>query len=302
MSKSLSSGVWLAFGLICIIWGTTYLGVKIAVDYFPPFWLSAIRHLSASVVFFILYFSKNRELPTLQEVGHMAVVGILMITFGNAFVALGLKSIPSGLSGILSAMAPLYVTVLSIFMLDKFRTTPQIWAGLFLSIGGIVLLSSENGSFSGKEGFYLAIVLTIVANLFWAFGSIYLKRLRFKMHLFMKTALQMSIGGFVNLMIALAFEPAPKIAEIGSEGWLALAYLILVGTLVGYFCFVYLTEKMAPARLSIHVYVNTIVAVLVGWFWKDEPLSALTFGAMVVILSGVLLVNNAYAKLQNEKK
>ena len=295
-TKSLPTLVWIAFITICLVWGTTYLGIKIAVKYFPPFWFSGFRHTAAGLIFLIYGFLRGYKLPNRRDCLRLFIVGCFMIIGGNALLSWAEIYISSSLAGVLSSLAPLFITFLSIFFFKGFRVTWVIIGGLILSIIGIVLLSKPEENLAITEGFTLGIVLTFIANLSWAFGSVFMKKFAVEAPVFMKTGVQMVTAGSVNLLIGSLFEKV-DISSVPTEGWLSVVYLIVVGTLVGYTCFVYLLGYISPARLSIHVYVNTIVAVLLGWLLANEHLTWLMFGAMIVILVGVIIVNNEYSKM-----
>lgn len=295
--KKLPALVWIAFVTICLVWGTTYLGIKVAVKYFPPFWFSGVRHLSAGLIFLIICAIKGYSLPTWRETVHLFIVGCLMIIGGNGLLSWAEIYISSGLAGILSAMAPLYITFLSIFFFKGFRVTWKILGGLLLSIIGIVVLSKPDGAEQNTEGFTLGIILTFIANLSWAFGSIFMKKAPTHVHVFMRTGMMMVTAGFVNLFFGTLFEPSVDFASVPTEGWVTVVYLVTVGSIIGYMCMVYLLDYMAPARVSIHVYINTVVAVLLGWLLAGEHLTGIMVAAMVVILVGVIIVNNEYSKM-----
>jgi drug/metabolite transporter (DMT)-like permease len=289
--------VWIAFITLCLVWGTTYLGIKISIKYFPPFWFSGFRHLLAGGIFLLISILKGYPFPAWRDVGRLFILGAFMIIGGNALLSWAEIYISSGLAGILSAVAPLFVTFLSIIFFEGFRITWAIMGGLLLSIIGMFMLTNPDDAFAVKEGFYLGIVLLCLANLGWAFGSVFMKKFNIQGHVFMRTGVQMMTAGLFNLAVGTLFEPKVDFAAVPTEGWLAVVYLVLIGSLVGYTCFVYLLEYMTPARLSIHVYINTVVAVLVGWFFANETLTYTTLIAMTIILIGVIIVNNAYAKM-----
>ncbi len=296
-TKNLPTLVWVAFVAICLVWGTTYLGIKIAIKYFPPFWFSGFRHVSAGTIFLIFCLIRGYRFPTWHETLRLFIVGCFMVIGGNGLLSWAEIYISSGLAGILSSMAPLYITFLSIFFFQGFRVTWVILGGLVLSIIGIILLSKPDETVKITDGFGLGIGLTFIANLCWAFGSIFMKKYPTQVHVFMRTGVMMVTAGLVNLVFGTLFEPAVNFAAVPAEGWWTVLYLITVGSIVGYMCFVYLLDYMTPARLSIHVYVNTVVAVLAGWLLAGEHLTWLMFGAMVVILTGVIIVNNEYSKM-----
>ena len=299
-NKKLPLVVWLAFATLCIVWGTTYFGIKITMEYFPPFFFSGVRHFVAGLIFLFIYLIiGERKRPTWKDFRYASWTGVFMITGGNALLSWSEKYISSGLAGILSAAAPLYITFMSLYFFKGFRLTGRILLGLFISIFGIALLSKPDAGVELTPLFWFGFALTLTANIFWGIGSIYMKRHVVEQHVFLKTAMQMIPASLVNLSISFIFEPLPNLAAVPSRGWWAVAYLIGVGSLIGYLTFVFCNKYMAPARLSIHVYVNTVVAVLVGWLFGGEALTWWTWFSMSIVLAGVILVNSEYARMQS---
>ena len=296
-NKRLPTSVWVVFGILCFVWGTTYFGIKIGVQYFPPFFFSAIRHILAGFLFVIPFLLRGYKLPNRRDFLRLGIAGCFMVTGGNALITWAELYIPSGLAGILSTLSPLFTTILSIFFFKGFRVTPLIFVGMALSILGIFFLSKPESTEVRSEYFILGVVLVFCANIFWALGGIFIKKYPVDVNIYLRTGLQMLIAGSVNMVISFIFEPLPNLAAVPISGWQALAYLVLVGSMVGYSSFVYVLDYMSPARISIHVYVNTIVAVIVGWLFGNEHLTPFMVGIMVVVLSGVLIVNREYAKM-----
>jgi drug/metabolite transporter (DMT)-like permease len=191
----------------------------------------------------------------------------------------------------------LYITLMSIAVFKGFRITWLIVLGLIISIGGIYLLSKPEGGLSPTPAFWTGFWLVLLANFFWGIGSIYMKKYPVEQHIYLKTSLQMIPASIINMVVSLGIETPPDLATIPADAWWAAAYLIGIGSLIGYTSFVYLTKYMVPARLSIHIYVNTVVAVLVGWLFGGDHLTGMTWVAMGIILAGVIIVNNEYAKM-----
>lgn len=299
MARRFSPWVWIAFVAICIIWGTTYPGVKIAMRYFPPFFFSGVRHFFAGCLFLSYFVLKKEKLPTLRELLIITPPAFLMIIGGNALLAWGIQYIPSGFSSVLSALAPMYVVFFSFIFFKDFRISTLIWVGMFLSIGGISALSLANGkvSIENPNDFWFGVSITIFANICWALATVFIKRYSVEMHIFKRTGWQMLIAGIVNFIISGIFEVQPDLLHQPFEAWEATIYLVLVGSLGGYLCFAYLLDKMSAARMSIHVYVNTVVAVLLGWLFLGETLTLFMWLCLGVIMLGVVLINNEYARL-----
>ena len=295
--KALPTLVWVAFVAICIVWGTTYFGIKVAMEYFPPFFFSAFRHFSAGVIFLILYRTQSRQMPSWADIKHGSIAGIFMITGGNALLSWSEKYISSGLAGILGATAPVFITLMSIYVFPNFKITWKITLGLLVAFLGIAMLSKPDEGIQLTPEFWLGFGLAILANVFWGMGSIYMKKRPVEQHPFLKTSIQMIPASVINLIISLIFEPKPDFSKIDVRGWEAIIYLIFVGSLIGYLSLVYLVKYMAPARLSIHIYVNTVVAVLIGWAFGGDHLSAMTWVSLTIIMLGVIVINNEYARI-----
>ena len=208
-----------------------------------------------------------------------------------------MKYISSGLAGILSATAPIFITLMSIYAFPNFKITWKITLGLLIAFVGIALLSKPEDGIELTTEFWMGLWLAIVANVFWGMGSIYMKKYPVEQHPFLKTGIQMIPASLINITISFIFEPQPDFSKIDARGWGDIAYLILIGSLIGYLSFVYLIKYMAPARLSIHIYVNTVVAVLVGWALGGEHLNLTTWVALTIIMGGVFIVNNEYAQM-----
>jgi drug/metabolite transporter (DMT)-like permease len=289
--------VWFIFAVLCLVWGTTYFGVKIAVQYFPPLWFSAFRHFCAGAIFLIVYFLQFKEIPSKRDIWRAGVAGFFMICGGNALLSFAVVYIPSGLAGILSSVAPLYITLMSIAVFKGFRVTWLIVLGLLISIGGISMLSKPEDGGAPTHAFWVGFWLVLLANFFWGIGSVYMRKYPVEQHIYIKTAMQMLPASLINMGVSTFIETPPNLATIPANAWWASAYLIGIGSLIGYTSFVYLSKHMIPARLSIHIYVNTVVAVLVGWLFGGEHLTGMTWVALVVVLAGVVIVNNEYAKM-----
>ena len=299
-NKTLPALVWVAFVAVCIVWGTTYFGIKVAMEYFPPFFFSAFRHGAAGIIFLLLYLTQSRQKPSWSDIKHASIAGIFMITGGNALLSWAEKYISSGLAGILSATAPVFITLMSIYVFPNFKVTRKITVGLLIAFVGIALLSKPEDGIQLTFEFWMGFGLAIIANMFWGMGSIYMKKHAVEQHPFLKTGIQMIPASVINIVISLIFEPKPNFAQIDTRGWLAIVYLIFIGSLIGYLSFVYLTKFMAPARLSIHIYVNTVVAVLIGWAFGGDHLSLMTWVALTIIMTGVVIVNHEYARMANK--
>ena len=289
--------VWIAFIAVSIVWGTTYYGIRICVKYFPPFFFSGLRHFSAGIIFLIYFFLTEKRFQSYKGLIHIAIAGFLMICGGNALLSWGEKYISSGLTGVLSTAAPIYVTLISIFVFKGFRITPIIIAGTLLSVAGIFWICEPNIKTDSSAEFWWGITLTMIANFLWAAGAVYMRKFSTQQPVALRVAVQMIPASLINFVISFIFEPKMNWSGVSVEAWWSFIYLVLIGSCIGYLCFVYLIQYWQPARVTIHVYINTIVAVVIGWLFDADKLTIQTWCAIAVVLCGVILVNKEYMRM-----
>ena len=289
----------LAFLMLCLVWGTTYLGIKVAVDqHIPPFFLSAVRHLAAGVVFLSVSLLRGKKLPDGKGMFRLAVIGFLMIVGGNGLVCWAEQYISSGLTAVICSLSPVFITVLSLFAFQNFSISRMIVAGLLTSIFGIVCIFHKSISFQVSFNSVAGVVLLVLANLSWALGSIFMKKNQVHTDLFLAIGLQMIFGGLMNGLISAGMEDISLIEQISTAGWWAMLYLIVVGSLIGYGCYIYVLWQYTPSRISLHTYINTIIAVFVGWVLGGEHIDQYIFVGTFFVLAGVILVNHEYTRMR----
>ncbi|MFZ4543361.1 MAG: DMT family transporter [Saprospiraceae bacterium] len=292
----------LAFVMLCLVWGTTYLGIKVAIDeHIPPFFLSAIRHIAAGMFFLILSLLRGKRLPDIRSIFKLAVIGFLMIVGGNGLVCWAEQFISSGLTAVICSLSPIFITVLSLLAFKNFSISWKIVVGLLISLFGIVCIFHESISFQRNYNSILGVVLLVFANLSWALGSIFMKKNQVSIDLFLGVGVQMILGGIMNLVISAGFEDIAIVSSISAAGWWATTYLIVVGSLLGYGSYIYVLSQYTPSRISLHTYINTIIAVFVGWMLGGESIDHFIFIGTAFVLLGVILVNREYSRMRFQK-
>jgi drug/metabolite transporter (DMT)-like permease len=288
----------IAFALLCFFWGTTYLGIRIALDYFPPFYLSATRHLIAGLFFVVVAVIQRKNWPNPSEMKRLFINGLLMVVGGNGLVCWAEQTIPSGLTAIICSLSPIFITLMSILVFKGFRITFPIIIGLVLGFAGVLLISYKQITEIKADSFGISVVFLLIATLSWGGGSLFAKRYPTQATL-MTIGVQMLLGGAVNFVISMCIGESPKpVSALLPEAYFALLYLIVFGSLVGYACYFYVLEFYTAARISVHSYINTIVAVLLGWFIHNEQLDIFVLAGMCVTLAGVLLTNREYNRMK----
>jgi drug/metabolite transporter (DMT)-like permease len=297
MAEKNTLRVNIAFVLLCIAWGTTYLGIDIAVDYIPPFMLSALRHLIAGPFFLAYCFYNGEKMPDKNTLWQLVWMGILLIVGGNAMVCWAEKVIPSGLTAVICSLSPMFITIMSLFLFKEFKITYKIVLGLLLGLFGVVLIFLKDLSVSINQDLYFSLAALMVAIFCWALGSVLLKKNAIQTSIFMNIGWQMVFAGTINIVISYFFEDNSNLLHTDTKGILALIYLIIAGSLIGYGSYLYVLNHYPPARVSIHSYMNTIIAVFVGWLIGGEKINEYIILGTLIVLAGVLIVNKEYTRL-----
>ncbi len=273
----------LALLLIYLIWGSTYLGMRFALESFPPFIMAGIRFIIAGSILFVFLRARGHAAPTRKQWAGAALIGVLLIVCGNGGVSFAEQWVASGLAAVAIAAVPVW-TALILGLMGRWPRKLE-WLGLGLGLVGVVLLNLENGLWTNPVG----AVALLLAPLGWSLGSALSSRVSLPSGL-MASAAQMLIGGCVMLLLALVL--GERVNGMPSmRSLLALAYLIVVGALVGYSCYVYLLRNARPALATSYAYVNPIVAVILGVALAGEKITLIGILAMLVILTGVGLVS-----------
>ncbi|MBZ0157336.1 MAG: drug/metabolite exporter YedA [Alphaproteobacteria bacterium] len=273
--------VVLALLAVYFIWGSNFLAQRIALEGFPPFFLSGIRYLCAGLCLYLFLRVKGAPAPPLSHWKNTALIGTFLIC-GNGGVVFGQQWIASGVSALVMATIPLW-TVLFAGIWGRWPTRFE-WVGLLVGLAGVALLYRTGDVRAHPEG----AVALLTGALLWAFGSAWSRHLRLPGGL-MEAAMEMIAGSTVLIAVGvLNGERLPALPGWRPAG--ALVYLILFGSLVGFSSYVYLLCTVRPALATSYAYVNPVVAVLLGIWLAGESISGSSIVSMMIILAGVMLV------------
>ncbi len=286
-----------AFAAVYLIWGSTYLAIRFALETLPPFGLAAVRFLIAGA---LLYgWSRWRGAPRPREVEwrSAAIVGALLLLGGNGLVVWAEQTVPSGIAALIVSSVPLFMVTLD--WLSGTRPSRAVIVGLAVGFAGVVLLvgPAELGSgLSGSVPFHLPGVLgLLLASLAWSIGSLYAKRAPWPRAPLLGISMQMLAGGAALTVVALARGESVDLGAISGLSAGALAYLILFGAIIGFSAYVWLLGVVSTAKAATYAFVNPAVAVVLGWWLAGEPLTPRTLAAAAVIIVGVVLITTARA-------
>ncbi len=285
---------YLALIAICIIWGTTYLALRIAVLHFPPLLFTAIRQISAGIL--VLGFMRliiGARLPERKDIISQAIGGFFMISMGNGLVAWAEMEIPSGIAAIICSLMPVLVILINLGIQRDEKPTLPIAFGVAIGISGILLIFSEHLSEFSKTEYWIGILLIVTAITGWAGGSIWIKKRHTESNPFINAGLQMFFGGLWVVPFSLLFDDLETV-HWSAEAFYALLYLIVFGSIVAYISYLYALKKLPMTIVSLYAYVNPLVAVVLGWLILDEKLNAMIGVGILVTVLGIYLVNQGY--------
>lgn len=287
---------YLALAAICIIWGTTYLALRIAVEEIPPFFFSAVRQITAGTLLLgFMFLIKKKAFPRIQYLGKQGINGILMITLGNGLVAWAEMYISSGLAALICSMMPVWVILINVAIGSKEKLNGLIILGVLMGMLGIMLAFGEDLSEFTNPLYSYGIIFTFMAAMSWAGGSIFSKTILPSPGPFINAGFQMFFGG-LGLM-AISFVLGEKMnLSFSASGWGAMVYLIVFGSIIAMTCYSYALSKLPVSLVSLYAYVNPLVAILLGWLILDETLNLRTVLAFMLTVLGIYIVNKGHKK------
>lgn len=285
-----------AFAIVYIVWGSTYLAIRFAIETLPSFLMAATRFLIAGGALYAwARLVGGAARPNGAQWRATAVVGVLLLVGGNGLVVWAQHRVPSGIAALLVGIVPCFMVLFDWLRHGGARPGPRVVAGLVLGLLGLVWLIGPDAVMGGGRVDLLGGVALVGASASWALGSIYSRQAQTPPAPFLSTAMQMLAGGAVLLALGVLFgEPwafdAAAVSWRSVLGWL---YLIVFGSIVGFSAYVWLLRASTPAAVSTYAYVNPVVAVLLGWLLAGEELTVRMLVAAAVIVSGVALITLA---------
>lgn len=285
----------IAFAAVYIIWGSTYLGVRFASETIPPLLMASVRFLVSGTILYIYARSKGAMPPKLVHWKSAAVTGLFLLLIGNGGMAWSLQFLPSSLAAILVATEPFWLVLVAWTMFGKGRPTGKEAIGLIVGFIGIVLLVSFGSSKSTGVANPIGVVMVIASAIAWAIGSMYATRARVPESPMLSISLQMLTGG-VMLVLAGTVKGEWQVLEfdeVSTKSGLALVYLTLFGSLVGFTAYSWLLGVVSPSLASTYAYVNPVVALLLGWSLGGENITVPMLLASAVIILSVVIITLA---------
>jgi len=282
-----------AFAAIYLIWGSTYLAIKIALESMPPFLMISARFAVAGVLLLLFLLLKGYKIPTLLQWKNSAIMGTLTLAGGVGVVAWAEQWIDSGLAALLVTSVPLYMILLEWLWKKGPRPDSRVITGLVLGLVGMMILINPVELIASMSAGGFAAVVILVSSFSWSYASILGRDLKLPENVFMSTAVQMIMGAVTLLIMGLVSGEASEVnfSAFSLGSWTAWAYLVVFGSIIAFSAYVYLIGRASPGRIATYAYVNPVVAVILGAWLGGEQIGFRVGVAVVVLLAAVVLIS-----------
>lgn len=278
----------IAYALVCVVWGSTYLFIKLGVEVMPPFLLGAVRFSIAGPILIAACLATKRRMPRdLATFARVSFVGVLLLTIGNGLLNFSEIHLSSGLAALLVTTFPIWNTLLGMTGKRGERLAPAGWVGTVVALAGVAILVKPFES--GVESSWIGVAAVLLASLTWSFGTVYARRRLRGVDPVAASAIETAVAGPLMFGIHFLIERGQPV-EWSGQAWLAVGYLALMGSLVGFTAFAFITTHMSSSKVGTYAYVNPVVAVLLGWAFLGEAVTPRLVVGGVTILGGLLLV------------
>lgn len=289
----------LALIWVCFFWGTTWLASKEGVKHMPALQLAAIRQFLGAACYLVYFLFKKEPWPKGKQWRTIIILSVLNFVLSNGLSTWGVKYISSGLGAVIGAIFPLWIVIISFFKGE--RLSKLSITGLLVSFGGVCVVFSDYLADFIKPDFQFGIFLSVLATITWAFGSLYTKKKARNFNPYFSLGLQMLISSILLFAYSGATGTSINITQIPSQAWWSIGYLVVFGSITTFVAFIYALQHLPTEVSSIYAYVNPIVAVILGAFIFEEPLTITLSIGVVVVLLGIYLVNKGTKAAFNKK-
>lgn len=286
--------IWLALGALYIVWGSTYLAIRFAVETMPPFLMAGTRFLISGLILLTWRKAAGDPAPTKTQVRSAVIVGLLLLLGGNGLVSWAEQHVASGIAALMVASIPLWIALIDSFRKNGLRPDWKVALGLFMGFGGIALLVASSTGISPEDSLDLAGVLVLLlAALIWSYGSLYGRDADMPQSSLLGTSIEM-LGGAAGLFLVGTLTGEWQeldLAGISSSSLFGLVYLVVFGSLIGFVAYSWLLRNAPIPLVSTYAYVNPVVAIFVGAWLASEPITPLIVLSALIIIGSVVVIN-----------
>jgi len=288
----LNSKTIIAIFVVAIVWGTTFLGIKIGVETVPPWFVAGLRQLLAAIVLLpFLIFTKNLRWIGWRNLRIQLTLALLMLVGANGLTTVAEENLTSSLTSLISALSPIFIFVASMAIgMEKF--TYRTMVGLMMGFFGVLFIFWDGINDLTNPSYRLGLLILMIALMCWGLGTIYTKKINLKNNnLFLNLFYQFAFAGIIQLVFAFSFSDRIDIASWSAKSIAAIVYLAIFGSVLAFFSYHYLLKTLLPTQVSILSYVNTMISIFLSWLVLGETISAKFIIATACIIIGVFIIN-----------
>jgi drug/metabolite transporter (DMT)-like permease len=301
ISRPATWKIVLAFAVIYFVWGSTFLAIRVGVREVPPFLLAGMRFLVAGAALYGWMRLRGTPSPTRREWGVAALLSVLIFVLDYGLLFWAERRVPSGIAAVMLATIPVFMTISEILVMKTQRMTARLAAALLVGICGVAVLVSRTASFGDAPIDLAGACALVVAAISWSVGSALARKLPQPAAKAMSSGSQMLAGGVLLMITAgvLGEFRGFHVQAVSAKAWLALAYLIVAGSIIAYTAFVWLIHHESPTKVGTYAYVNPVVAVVIGYFLGGEAVGPRTIVGTALVLVSVVVITTAKGSVRN---
>jgi drug/metabolite transporter (DMT)-like permease len=288
----------LAFATIYLVWGSTFLAIRVGVREVPPFLLAAMRFLAAGLVLYVWMIARGERSPTGREWMSVLALAVLIFVIDYGLVFWAEQKVPSGIAAVMLATIPAFTALSEVVILKTQRVTFRLGLALLIGLGGVAVLMSDSLNLGGAPIDRTSAVALIIAAIAWSVASALARKLPLPESQVMSSGAQMLAGGVLLALTAAGLGEFRSFRPwtVSRAAWLSLLYLIVAGSIIAFTAYVWLIHRESPTRVGTYAYVNPVVAVLLGYFLGGEALGLRTVLGTLFVLISVVVITTTRAK------
>jgi len=295
--------IWIALFALYVVWGSTYLAIRFAVETIPPFMQAGLRFFISGAILVVWRRLAGDAMPTRTQWKSLAIIGTLLLLGGNGLVSFAEQRIASGIAALIIGTVPLWLVLIEALRPGGVRPTGQAIVGLIIGFGGIYLLVGPTDLRGGLQFDAIGTIVLLIAAFLWSLGSIYSRSADLPKSALMMTGGEMLAGGIPIFLVSIIFceWKSFSFTQVSINSWLALLYLITFGSMVGFVAYIWLLQNAPISLVATYAYVNPLVAVFLGNWFAQESLTPRILVGAVIIIGSVIFINSArQAKVKTE--
>ena len=298
ISDSINKKAYTAVAIVSFFWGTTYLVSRVAVQHIPGLFLAGVRNLIAGSILVLFFFLRGEKFPDKKVLQQSALLGIVMIAISSGMSHWSVQYISGGLAAIIGATISLWMALFSFVAKRSGKFSLQTFLGLMLGFSGILVIFYDHLKELMNSNFRFGIILAVISCITWAAASVYTSGIKLNTKLLFGAGLQMLFAGIFLTIITFITGQTVNLNDLPGQTWIAMFYLVIIGSILTYSCYVYAVTNLPPTRVGAYAYVNPVVAIVLGWLLLDEKLNYMIAIGTIITIFGVHLVNSSFRKSQ----